>query len=304
MYDIITIGSASVDVFVKTKGEILKHAKHLDMCYHLGDKLLIEDLIFTTGGGGTNTAVAFSRLGLKTGFVGVVGDDFNGEAITRELAMESVHFLGKRKKGKSGYSVILSGLNDRTILTYKGVNNNLTLNDVDFRLVKSKWLYLGTMLGDSFDTIEKIAAYGKKNKMRIAFNISLYLAEQGIRKLASFLNQVDILVLNKEEAMALVGNYDVDRLMEAIAKYVSGIIVITDGSNTVHAYDGKSFYMKKVKKVSTVVDTTGAGDAFASGFVYGIMKGKNIDTALEYGCKESAAIIQCVGAKEKLLRWV
>ena len=92
MYDIITIGSASIDLFIKTEGEIRKHHDHLDICYHLGNKLLVKDLIFSTGGGGTNTAVAFSRLGLRTAFIGVVGADDNGEIILRELEKERVNF--------------------------------------------------------------------------------------------------------------------------------------------------------------------------------------------------------------------
>ncbi len=215
--------------------------------------------------------------------------------------MEGVHFIGKKKQRKTGYSVILSRQSDRTILTYKGVNNDLTWNDIDLRLVNSRWMYMATMLGESLKTLEKLIIYAKKKSMKIAFNMSLYLAQQGLKRLGSLLNQIDILIPNKEEAMALAGNYDIDRLMDLIAGYVQGIIVITDGANTIHAYDGKKFYVKKVKKVAPV-DTTGAGDAFASGFLYGIMKRKDIDTALMYGQKEASAIIQCVGAKENLLR--
>lgn len=303
MYDIITVGSASVDVFVKTQGEVRKHQHHIDMCYHLGDKLLINDLVFTTGGGGTNTGVAFSRLGLRTAYIGAIGEDFNGELICRELNLEGVHFIGKKKKGKSGYSVVLSGATDRTILVFKGVNNDLTLNDIDFRLIKSKWLYASTMLGESYKTLEKIITHAKKNKTKIAFNPSLYLAQQGFRKLGILLDNIDILILNKEEAMALAGNYDADRLLEEIAKYVRGIIVITDGTNSIHAFDGKKFYTKKVREIEPI-DTTGAGDAFAAGFVYGIMKGKDIETALNYGCKESIAVLQHIGAKNDLLRFL
>ena len=80
MYDIITLGSATTDIFVKTKikPEIKKHDGHTDMAYHLGDKLLIDDLKITTGGGGTNAAVGFSRLGLKTAYIGAIGNDANG----------------------------------------------------------------------------------------------------------------------------------------------------------------------------------------------------------------------------------
>ncbi len=301
MYDIITIGSASADVFVQVGGEIRKHAHHQDICYHLGDKLLIKDLLFTTGGGGTNTAVAFSRLGLKTGFLGVVGNDINGDLILRELNLEGVHFLGKRKRGKTGYSVILSGGNDRTILVYKGVNNDLAEQDVDFRFLRAKWLYASTMLGESFQSLQKIIAYAEKNDMQIAFNPSSYLAEQGLTKLGPLLSKVDVLILNKEEALALAEEKNMNVALKKMASAVLGVVVVTDGPGAIRAYDRKKMYVKKIEK-ARVVDATGAGDAFASGFVYGMMRKKNIETALDYGHKEAVAIMQHVGAKNNLLR--
>ncbi len=301
MYDIITIGSASADVFVQVGGEMRKHEHHQDICYHLGDKLLIKDLLFTTGGGGTNTAVAFSRLGLKTGFLGVVGDDLNGDIILRELSLEGVHFLGRRKKGKTGYSVILSGGNDRTILVYKGVNNDLAEQDIDFRFMKAKWLYASTMLGESFQSLQKIVAYAEKQDMQIAFNPSLYLAKQGIRELGPLLKKVDALILNKEEAIALARVKNIDFALKKIASIVPGVVVVTDGPRAIRAYGGEKMYVKRIKKTK-VVDATGAGDAFASGFIYGMIREKDIETALEYGHKEAVAIMQHVGAKNNLLR--
>ena len=85
MYDIITIGSASIDVFVKAKNDVEKHKGHYDILYHLGEKELVDKINFSTGGDGTNTAVAFSRLGLKTGFIGVVGDGLWKRDLNRKL---------------------------------------------------------------------------------------------------------------------------------------------------------------------------------------------------------------------------
>ena len=84
-YDIITVGGATLDVFVKTEQEIRKHLNHLDLCYRVGEKILVKNLLLKTGGGGTNTAVAFARLGLKTGFIGVVGKDDHAKIIINEF---------------------------------------------------------------------------------------------------------------------------------------------------------------------------------------------------------------------------
>src|SRR3989338_8215460 len=98
MYDIITVGSATVDVFAHTDfSEVIKIKEpkgEIDLiAYPLGSKLLIKELRFTTGGGGTNTAVAFARLGLKTAWIGKLGDDGNADVIVKELEKDNVEVL-------------------------------------------------------------------------------------------------------------------------------------------------------------------------------------------------------------------
>ncbi len=301
MYDVITLGSATVDAFVKARKEIRKHDDHFDICFHLGEKLLIEDLVLTTGGGGTNSAVAFSRLGLKTAFVGAIGNDLNGKLILSELKKENVDFLGKVKNEKSGFSVILKGNSDRTILSYKGINNNLLFSDIKLSNLNSKWMYISTMLGKSFETAKKIADYGKKHNIKIACNSSPYLAKLGLVKLSSFLKNIDILILNKDEAFDLSGKKSIKDEFSSISRYVSGIIVITDSYSPIHAHYNGKIYRKNIKKIKAV-DTTGAGDAFASGFIYGIIKGKDILKSLNYGHKESSSVLMHIGAKNNLLR--
>lgn len=300
MYDIITFGSASVDVFVKTFNESIKHKEHIDLCYHLGEKILIDDLLFSTGGGGTNTAVAFSRLGLKTAFIGCLGSDMNGHFIKKELHAEKVDFLGAIKEGNSGFSVILPGNNDRTILVHKGLNNSLLWRDVQVSKIQAKWLYLSTMLGQSFDTMQKLAVHAKKHNIRLACNASMYLAKKGLPALAGFLKNLDILILNKEEAQALSNKTLISEICVEISHYFSGIIVITDASNAAYANYYSKHYAKKIKPVK-VVDNTGAGDAFAAGFVYGIIKGKGLQTCLDYGHKEALSVLKYIGAKNNLL---
>jgi len=300
MFDIITIGSATIDVFIKTEEKIKKHKNNKNICYHLGEKELIDKIYFSTGGFGTNTAVALSKLGLRTGFIGVIGTDINGETILKELYEEGVEFLGVVREGNSGYSIILMGDNDRTILSYKGVNNLLDLRCINLTKIKTNWLFLGTMLNRSFNTIKEIARFGKENKIKIAANISLYLAEYGVKKLSSYLKCLDIIILNKEELFALTNKRDIKESFYMLKKYSKGIFVVTDGANPCYAFDGAKVHKKVVKKIKPI-DMTGAGDAFASGFIYGIIKNRSIETCLDYGCLEASAVINKIGAKNGLL---
>lgn len=303
MYDIITLGSANIDLFVKTKSkpEVRKHFQHTDIAYHLGDKLIVEDLEITTGGGGTNTAVAFSRLGLKTGCICALGKDPNGQYILNELKKEKVVFLGKIKEGNTGLSIILPGAKDRTILAYKGVNNFLRINDINLQKITAKWLYVSSMLGQSLETSEKIIQIAKKKGSKIALNLSQYLANQGLNKLSNMLSSADVIFLNRDEAQILTGKKRISDMFHSIYNYTTAIVVITSGSGDIYASDSLKNYIKKVHPINPV-DTTGAGDAFASGFIYGLMKSANIHYAMECGHEEALSVLKYVGAKNNLLR--
>jgi len=294
-FDIVTFGSAVVDVFVNTKiGE-----KHGFIHYPIGEKILVKDLKFDIGGAGTNTAVAFARLGFKTGCISELGGDENGKKISDLLKKEKINFLGKIiKKERSGYSVILNSKGgDRTILTYKGANNEISLRDI--KKFKTKWLYLSSLLGLSFETQKKLAKSFKKRGTKIAFNPSSYLIKK--ENLSSLLKITDILILNKQEAQMLTRKKQ--DLLENLHKLINkqGIVVITDKNKIITCYDGHNRHFLIPNKIK-VIERTGAGDAFASGFVAGQIAGKNIPESLKLGLRESESVIRYFGAKNRLLR--
>ncbi len=297
-FDIVTFGSAVVDVFIHT--DIAEKENFIS--YPIGAKILIKDLKFDIGGGGTNTAVAFARLGLKTGFIGRVGKDDNGKEILKLMKKENVRFLGKKdKNNKTGYSVILDSRGgDRTILTYKGANDNISIEDIKLRRArKSKWIYYSSLLGKSLETQTRLARIMKKRGSKLAFNPSSYLTKRK-RLIMPLLRMADILILNKEEAQMIVGKRAKD-LLKSLHGITKGIIVITDKNNKIQAYTGRKKYYLKPHKVK-VVERTGAGDAFASGFVAGQVAGWSIEKSLKLGLRESESVIRYFGAKNKLLR--
>jgi len=306
-YDIITVGSAAVDVFIHTdpsQTEILNVHHHKDIAYPLGAKILINEMNFFVGGGGTNAAAAFSRLGLKTAFLGKIGKDDNGKTITDCLFKEKVDFIGSYGQ-VSGYSIILdSSADDRTIFAYKGCNNNLKVNDFRFENINSKWIYMSSMIKDSFNTQKIIVEYAKKNNIKIAYNPSLYLTRKGTRPLRSILKNTEILILNKEEAQALVKDPkdNVYNLLFEVSKLGPKLVIITDGSRGAHCYNviEETVYSAKPRKVH-IVETTGAGDAFASGFVAGVIMGKGINVSLKLGMLNAESVITHLGSKNILL---
>lgn len=308
MYDVITVGSATVDALVRTEFSEMIHDKKKKECvaYPVGAKILMKELVLTTGGGGTNTAVALSRLAHKVAFLGKVGSKYNSSRLIKELKKEKVDtsLIVRSKTGRTGYSIVLdSKKHDRTILAFKGSNNDLRFDEIKLKKLKTKWFYFSTMMGKSFKTLEKLASYAKKHDIKIAFNISSYLAKKGKNYLKNILKKTDILILNKEEAELLSGKNDkVRNLLKKLSKLGPKIVAITDGKNGVYTIHNDNVYYGKPHNVK-IVETTGAGDAFASSFLSGIIKKSDIEFALNLGMTNAESVIQHHGAKEILLTY-
>jgi len=118
MADIITVGSATIDIYANTHSELVKirteKSSESLICYPSGSKVLMTNVQFITGGGGTNTSVCCSRLGLKTAYLGSLGDDENADKIKKELKKEKVNFIGTIIKGKlTNFSMLLDSIENK-----------------------------------------------------------------------------------------------------------------------------------------------------------------------------------------------
>jgi ribokinase len=307
MFDVICVGSNTVDVFADTNySELIKimdsKSEQDLLAYPVGAKILIKSMNFTTGGGGTNTAAALANLGHKVGYLGAFGNDANADFIIKDLKRFRIEAsLIVKKEGQTGYSIILDSIeHDRTILAYKGVNNELDYKDIKKSKLKTKWFYFSAMMDRAFNTLEKLAVFAEKNGIKITFNPSIYLAEKGKVFLEEILLRTEILVLNKEEAEAIVGKGDVEHLSLWLNKLGPKYVVITDGKNGAYCYyEGYLYYAQAHK--TKVVETTGAGDAFASSFLSGIMAKGDMEYALSLATTNAESVITHHGAKAKLL---
>ncbi len=305
MYDIITLGSGTIDCFVNTGKKLFIDAGKGNIQIPFGSKILVDDVEFYTGGGGTNCAASLSRLGLKAAWIGKLGPTHNGDIILQEMKKEKVDtsMVVRSKNSRTGFSVILDAKgHDRTILAYKGSNDDLRFSEIKTEKVQAKWMYCSSMLGRSFETLEKMVGLAGKNGIKVAFNPSAYLAKKGAKYLSKVLAGTSIAVMNDEEAYYLTKEKDIKKSMQRILMLGPQIAVITKGSRGVEAYDGKRFYSLKAHKTK-VVEATGAGDAFASAFLAGIIRKNDIGFALKLGLANAESVIQHSGAKNNLLTW-
>lgn len=320
MFDIITIGSATRDVFFKMAGsETRKHEDSptgVEQCFPLGSKLEVKEVVFTTGGGGTNSAVTFGRQGFKTGCVGVVGDDFNGKEILEELKREKIKPIFQiNKSGDTAYSVIMVHPNaERTIFSYKGEGQHFDVAKIPLKKLKTKWFYIDS-LGGHYDLFEALVNHAVKNGIKIACNPGGKELAHGLDKLKPFLREFDIFLANKEEAIGLLGEESTESteyILNRLQELVKGVVVVTDGPNGVRARHGDREFRAGVPD-SPVVERTGAGDAFGSGFMAEYMRATSdlrlatsqseaIVRAIRFATANASSVVTKVGSKEGILR--
>ncbi len=311
MFDVVTFGSATRDIFVRSQElKIINSAEFPTgkaLAVEAGGKVYVEELVFATGGGGTNCAATFALQGLKTAYVGLIGNDPGGLEIFRELNDLGVdcNFIKTTEKAKTPHSIILSALGkERSILVYEGASHPLSLGDIPFEQIKqSKWFYLSGLSGEASKTFEPIINFAAANKIKLAVNPGHDQLTNNLDILKKLLNKIDILLVNQEEASLITG-IDFKNEKELFKKFdelVSGIAVMSKGKEGVAVSDGQQVYRAGIPQ-SGYVDRTGSGDAFGSGFVSVIIHGGSIAEAIQFGTANATSAIQRLGAKNGLLK--
>jgi sugar/nucleoside kinase (ribokinase family) len=325
MYDVIAIGTATRDIFLTSPlFKVVRDLKHLKklgfptgeaQCFALGGKIEVGKPITTTGGGATNAALTFSRQGLKTACLSKIGKDEAGEVILKELKREKISsFVVRGNSIETSHStILLAPSGEQTILVYRGTSEKLNAKEIPFPKLKARWFYISPGRV-SFEVVKKIINFAAKNKIKVAFSPSDYFIRMGQRKLKPLMLKSRVVVMNREEAALLTGiDYDKEKeIFRKLDKITPGIVIITDGSRGALVSDGKRIYKAGVFKTK-LIDTTGAGDAFGSGFVAGLIRREeecekglcridNIEYAIRLGMANAASVIEHIGAKEGILR--
>lgn len=298
MYDVITIGSAVVDAFVKSRAFTLiksdKFSTGVGECFAFGSKIEVDKLVLATGGGATNAATTFARLGFKTACAARVGTDFLADNVRDDLVREKVaeNFLLSCSKHHTGFSVLLlGGEGERTVLVYRGASEHCQDGQFLWSKMRAKWFYVSSF-GGHLDLFKRILAHAKKIGARVAWNPGGLELAHGPRVLTPFLAGSDIIFLNKEEA-ALVPT----------ASTQAKIAVISDGPRGAEVFaHGRRLSVRAtgVKAISR----TGAGDAFGSGTVAGLARKFPLEKALQLGVANAESVIRHIGAKTGILRRV
>jgi sugar/nucleoside kinase (ribokinase family) len=316
MLNIIAIGSATRDIFINA--ENLK--KGGGLCFPLGGKIELENLQTFSGGGGVNAATAFALQELKTGFCGIVGQDLAGQMILDELNSLGIDTqLAKTKASRQTDSgIIFHAGSERTILLYHSVSRTFSEKDIDWQTLKNtQWIYIAPLWGKAANLTEKLISFAKYNRIKVSLNPSL--DQLKLKNIKELINKINVLFLNDDEASFLtnIKPYCEKPVFSSICSCAKlglaqdKIAVITKGKQGAAAFDGKFLYQIPAPKVK-VVDATGAGDSFGSGFVAGLIQANcgrsdlpqswDIERALRLAMANAISNIRVFGANQGLLK--
>ncbi|MBI2099493.1 carbohydrate kinase family protein [Candidatus Uhrbacteria bacterium] len=301
-HHILSIGDATIDKFVKLKDAsvlcTLEREKCM-LCLSFADKIPIIRLDEKVAGNALNNAVGSARLGLDAALYTVLGSDDTAKKVIDRMEKEKVagDYVVIQKGTNSNYSVVLNYKGERTILVYHHPRQYVLP-----KINHPQWIYYTSVWAKGAAKLNRqLVEYVKEKKNFLTFNPGTHQINEGFRSLSRLLKVTDVFFVNKEEAQALIGDHkNIKLLMKDLKRHVPGRIVVTDGSKGSYTYDGEKCYFLPIFK-ARVVEMTGAGDAYATGFIAALFHGEKAREAMRWGAANSASVIEKIGPQDGLL---
>ncbi len=313
MTKVICIGSACKDIFFPTSEGIVADTPEdltaqKKISFELGAKYKIKDRYESLGGVAANVACGLARMGISSGTHAMIGDDVSGDWIKKEFEKHDVdtELVVVENDYPSDMSSIIVDVKsgDRVIFSNQKANGELKINLEELK--KSEWVYIGDLAGDWASKLDKIFESG----VRVAYNPRYTFIRENVQKMIESLGHADVLFVNKDEAIETISHLeekfsedesnDEIFLIKKLHDLGAKVIALTDGERGAWAYAGESIFHAEAQKVEAI-DSTGAGDAFSSGFLAGYIKGEGLEDCLRRGIVNGAGVVQAYGGVAGLM---
>jgi len=309
MERILGLGNALTDVCVTLKDDSILKKLGLPKggMTHISDELFVEviglirkmDYSVTPGGSVANACRAMAHLGMPTGFVGKIGDDEFGRFYADSLAkVGTENLMIISDTYPSGVcSALISSDGERTFADHMAASLDLKAEDLTPEMMKGyQYLYIEGYLVQNHALIQRSAEMAKDMGLKVVMDLASYNVILQDKEFCRFLVDefVDILFANEEEAHALTGKKPEEALQELAEKVE--LVIVKMGAKGALVQQGTTRVQADAVKVEQVVDTTGAGDHFSAGFLYGLLKGMPLKRCAELGSMVAAEAIQVIGA--------
>ena len=314
MKKILGVGNALVDIMVKIDNDHILNELDLPKgSMQLVDKARSNRVLErvnayeksqSAGGSTANTIHGLGMLGSKSGFIGVVGEDEIGGHFVRDMVNAGVDLHMVHSKNETGRVVALVTPDfERTFATHLGASAEFSVEFVNsFRYADYDYILIEGFLVQDHNLVRTVAEKAKSAGLTTAIDLCSYNVVEANR---DFLNEIitkyiDIVFANEEEAKALTG-LEPRKALDEIASKVK-IAVVKIGSKGSMIKSGEATWDIGVIDVQPI-DTTGAGDRYASGFLYGLSTGNSLETCGNYGAMLSGNVIEFIGSKMDRERW-
>lgn len=306
-----------------------------------GSKIEVTDQNSFSGGGATNAAMSFQRQGFEVKLFCKVGQDLTGEVVLQELqdsGIDTSHVRYSAKVGTATSFVVPSLKGDRTVFAYRGANTTLTAKEMPYEVVPEVgFIYVTSLSKAAAQAMPEIVDCAEKHQVSVAVNPGVSQLKLGGGFLHTALHGIDILIVNFDEAKQFMVSllkvdeqvrdsieqqthraemadklldsqtvfqdisFSLRQFFQEVMKLGPKTVVVTDGDKGVYVATPDKLYYHRSIKVSNVINTLGAGDAFGSSFVGALHQGQSIGNAIRWGVVNSASVIQHSDAKSGLL---
>ena len=291
-FDVVGFGALNVDKLFKVNRIACAE-----------EESFIEAVSETCGGSAANTAVGSARLGCRVGFVGKVGGDREGDLLLEDFRREGVDVNGvtRAKQGESGSVMgFVDRKGARALYIDSGVNDAIEPSDIQTEYVsQARFLHLTSFVGErSFET-QKILLQTLPSAVKVSFDPGALYARKGYRKLESILKRTHVLMPNAIELKHITGEDDFCKGADFLVGRGVKIVAVKLGEDGCYVTDGRERHHIEAFKVE-VVDTTGAGDAFCAGFLYGLLKEKSLYECGRLGNFVASRCVMKMGARAGL----
>ncbi len=312
-FDVVGIGNAMVDILARCDDAFLAEAGIEKGIMQLIDMPRAVDLYGrigpareVSGGSAANTIAVIAALGGQTAYVGKVKDDQLGTIFAHDLraqgAVYETALAPKDHKDETGRCIVLvTPDGERSMNTYLGVTEFLTPDDIDeAQMAEAAWIYLE---GYRFDGPDSHAAFAKAiaatraagGKVSLTLSDPFCISRHRDAFRAMIRDGVDLLFCNRAEALAMVETDDFEAARAELAAEVD-ILAVTDSENGCYVHQGTQWWHVPADPVE-IVDATGAGDAFAGAFLWGITHGADLPTAARMANLAAGSVIQHIGPR-------
>lgn len=308
MHNIVCVGDATIDAFLSIHDASLHcrlNEKDCELCIKYGEKIPVDKFELSLGGIACNVSIGISRMGLKSALCAEIGDDELSEKIVNDLKKENVNtnLLLKTKGETASLAVGINFQGERTLFVgHVKRKHNFNLDGVS-----THWLYLGG-LGQEWEApYKKVLDYVQKNNLRLAFTPGSAQLKELNEIVFEVLKNTEVLLVNKTEGGLMVKRLngkenDPSKILVQLKQLGPKIVVMTDGKNGSYAIDkdGKVYSLGIFP--CNVLEKTGAGDAYASGFLAAVLFGLPVEEAMRFGAVNASSVIEHVGAQRGLLK--